>query len=601
MANSNSDAEHVATPTDPEKETQSHVVQQLGAEGTFDIDAHDLPKGYFLSPSFIGTMLAVGLAFVGGAGTFSLVAPLLGIINADIGPDPNYLWIALVITLTLSVGQVLVGRLSDLFGRRWFFILGSALALVGCIVSAVATSVPMLIGGSVLVGFASAPQLSYTFVVGEIIPFKHRFHVQLYIYPWVTATTGFGPAIAYALVQHTKHTWRSCYYLMIAINAASTLCWYFFYFPPTFDDKYKHKKTKRQVLIDFDFVGLILLVGGMLIFLMGISWGGSLYPWKSAHVIACIVVGFLALVAFVIYETFMPLNEPLVPMHLFKNLPWVATMMVVSLGASVYYAFAIVWPTMIFSVWTSDLTYGGWLCCVSGCGINAGQLLGGLLAKRLGRQKIQIVAGSISMCIFLGACACATPDNRKTIIACLFLGTTSVGFLDSIGLTITGIAIKDQAEIGTAVGVAGSMRTLVSTIAQVIYTVILTNRLNQTIPAEVPKALISAGLPASSVASFLEAIPVGTAAAFAKVQGLTPAIKAIGLRAYTVASSHAYQTVFYSTIAFSGVCIICACFTPNVDDRMTDKVIVKLHRHQDTDEESATTAEKTATEKTAAV
>jgi MFS family permease len=85
----------------------------------------------------------------------------------------------------------------------------------------------MLIGGSVLVGFASAPQLSYTFVVGEIIPFKHRFHAQVYIYLWVTATTGFGPAIAYALVQHTKHTWRSCYYLMIAINAASTLCWYF--------------------------------------------------------------------------------------------------------------------------------------------------------------------------------------------------------------------------------------------------------------------------------------------------------------------------------------------------------------------------------------
>jgi hypothetical protein len=50
-----------------------------------------------------------------------------------------------------------------------------------------------------------------------------------------------------------------------------------------------------------------------------------------------------------------------------------------------------------------------------------------------------------------------------------------VGFMDSIGLTITGIAIKDQSEIGTAVGVAGSMRTAVSTDAQVIYTVILTN------------------------------------------------------------------------------------------------------------------------------
>ena len=84
-----------------------------------------------------------------GGGTFALVAPLLGIINDGIGPDPNYLWIALVYTLTLAIGQVLVRRLSDLFGRRWFFVLESALALVGIIVSAVATSVPILIGGSV--------------------------------------------------------------------------------------------------------------------------------------------------------------------------------------------------------------------------------------------------------------------------------------------------------------------------------------------------------------------------------------------------------------------------------------------------------------------
>jgi MFS family permease len=78
------------------------------------------------------------------------VAPLLGIINEDIGPDPNYVWIALCYILTLAIGQVLVGRVSDLFGRRWFFVGGSAMALLGCIISAVATSVPMLIGGIVI-------------------------------------------------------------------------------------------------------------------------------------------------------------------------------------------------------------------------------------------------------------------------------------------------------------------------------------------------------------------------------------------------------------------------------------------------------------------
>lgn len=81
---------------------------------------------------------------------------------------------------------------------------------------------------------------------------------------------------------------------------------------------------------------------------MRISWGGSYYPWKSTHVIATILIGFLSLVAFVLYETFMPLKEPLVPMHLFRNIRWVADTLLVALGgASLYYAFAIVWPTMV--------------------------------------------------------------------------------------------------------------------------------------------------------------------------------------------------------------------------------------------------------------
>jgi MFS family permease len=160
-------------------------------------------------------------------GGFALAAPLLASINADIGPDPNYVWIGLVYTLTLAIGQVLVGRMSDLFGRRWFFISGSALALLGCIISAVATHIPMLIGGTALIGFASASQLSYPFVVGELVPFKHRFLSLSFLYLWAVPFSGLGPAISYAFLQHTPHTWRSCYYLMIAINVAAVLFWFF--------------------------------------------------------------------------------------------------------------------------------------------------------------------------------------------------------------------------------------------------------------------------------------------------------------------------------------------------------------------------------------
>lgn len=156
-----------------------------------------------------------------------------------------------------------------------------------------------------------------------------------------------------------------------------------------------------------------------------------------------------------------------------------------------------------------------------------------------------------------------------------------MGWLEVVGLGITGISIEDQNDIGTAVGVAGSIRSSVSTIASAVYTSILTNRLGKTISHEVPPKLIAAGLPATSVKAFLSAISIGTPAAFAKVQGLTGEIETTGIAAYKVASSHAYQTVFYSTLVFSGLCIIAACMAPSVDDRMTDKVMATLHRHKD--------------------
>src|ERR1700743_2149596 len=92
-----------------------------------------------------------------------------------------------------------------------------------------------------------------------------------------------------------------CYYIMIIINFVSGALFFFFYFPPTFHEKFRNRDPIQQ-LKDFDYVGTLLFVGGFLLFLMGLSWGGSSYPWKSAHVIAMMVVGGVTLIAFVLWE-----------------------------------------------------------------------------------------------------------------------------------------------------------------------------------------------------------------------------------------------------------------------------------------------------------
>jgi MFS family permease len=70
---------------------------------------------------------------------------VLGIINADIGPDPRYVWISLVYNVVLGVMFLIVGRLSDIFGRRYFMIGGAVMGCLGAIICATAKSVPVLV------------------------------------------------------------------------------------------------------------------------------------------------------------------------------------------------------------------------------------------------------------------------------------------------------------------------------------------------------------------------------------------------------------------------------------------------------------------------
>jgi hypothetical protein len=122
---------------------------------------------------------------------------------------------------------------------------------------------------------------------------------------------------------------------------------------------------------------------------------------------------------------------------------------------------------------------------------------------------------------------------------------------------------------------AGSIRSAISSICSAIYLTVLSNRLAQTIPAEVPPALIQAGLPSASVPAFMSGLTTGS---FANITGLNDAILAQGMTAYRSANAHAYSTIFFTTIAFTAIAVILSFFCPNVDDKMTGQVAVTLHK-----------------------
>jgi hypothetical protein len=369
----------------------------------------------------------------------------------------------------------------------------------------------------------------------------------------------------------------SSYYLLIGINAVSAILYFLYYYPPTFHMKFNNR-TKMQQLKEFDFVGAFLFTVGLLLFLMGLSWGGSVYPWKSAATISALVIGIVGLIAFGCWETFANLKEPLVPVHLFQNFSWVACSINLGLGASVYYGMAIIWPQMVAVLYTNDggaSIHAGFLSSLIGLMIIAGQLTGGSLAVVIGKTKIQCICVLTIAAGTLTAVASCGPDDfiRATVLICL--GCFFVGWNETLCLANAGIDIDDQREIGTAIGAAGSMRSAISTLASTVYVVILTNKLTENIPAIVPPAVIGAGLPATSLVPFLTGFSTGN---FTGIPGLTPEILVIGVRAYKEASAKAYSTVFLSTLIFSGLAVILSFWTPNVDEKMTNQVAATLHQ-----------------------
>lgn len=92
------------------------------------------------------------------------------------------------------------------------------------------------------------------------------------------------------------------------------------------DIKHEHTSFVDGVKA-LDWIGMLTFLGFTLMLLLGLDFGGVLFPWDSAKVIALLVVGGLMIFAF-IYSEVRVAEYPLIPMSLFKRRTNVAALLV---------------------------------------------------------------------------------------------------------------------------------------------------------------------------------------------------------------------------------------------------------------------------------
>lgn len=197
-------------------------------------------------------------------------------------------------TLSAAVLSPFVGRLSDIFGRRNFLLLGNVLSVIGCLISATTHRVDVVIGGAAFIGAGSSMhQLAWS-ALSEMVPRKSR-SVALGIFMMsISVTSSFGAlignliavyiisegtltfSVAYVMVKHT--TWRDIYWFAFSLNASATVLVFFFY--KTSQKGIRDEGlTTWQSVKQLDILGFFLFLAGLVLFLLGISFGGNQFPW----------------------------------------------------------------------------------------------------------------------------------------------------------------------------------------------------------------------------------------------------------------------------------------------------------------------------------
>lgn len=205
-----------------------------------------------------------------------------------------------------------MGSLSDILGRREILFTAVVFFTAGSIVAARAGDMTTLLVGRVLQGVGGAGILPMAqIVLCDIIPLRYRpKYASVVQLAWALGTI-LAPLIGGLIVAHT--TWRWIFYLNIPFCAiAMTIV------PLAIRLNKKRELSWPEKLLRVDWVGAILFVSSMTLFLMAITWGGVDHPWDSAATLAPLIIGVVGTFVSIAWEKWGA-REPFVRLAIFSN------------------------------------------------------------------------------------------------------------------------------------------------------------------------------------------------------------------------------------------------------------------------------------------
>ena len=312
----------------------------------------------------------------------SIVSTALPKILSDLGGFQLISWVFTLYLLASTVAVPLVGKLSDMFGRRPFVIAGVVIFLLGSLACGFAPSMISLIIARGIQGIGGGIILACVLVLmaDMYTPIERAKYVG-YILAIITAGSLLGPTIGGVLADGPG--WRWCFFINLPIGAVA-LMFIWSTLPNT---------RQGGRIADIDFTGAALLTGATVAGLLGIAWAYESYGWESTTTVGLLLGAGVLLMLFVVQERRHP--NAVIPMSLFRNHMYVLTGLIALLSSAVLFSAVQFLPTFIQTSLGASATVSGLIFTPQSIGLVVMSFIGGHAVARTGRFKLQIVLGSV--------------------------------------------------------------------------------------------------------------------------------------------------------------------------------------------------------------
>jgi EmrB/QacA subfamily drug resistance transporter len=319
-------------------------------------------------------------------------------IIADLGGFGLFSWVGTGFLLASTVTVPIVGKLSDLYGRKPFYMLGIFILLLGSALCGMSQNVEQLIAFRIVQGFGAGMIMGIAFaIIGDVFTPAERGRWAGLMSGVFASASVLGPLIGGTLTDHAS--WRWVFYINIPLGGAA-LAVLFFGMP--------HVRPLSKPSIDYR--GMILLCATVVPLLLAFSWAGNRYEWLSPQIIGFLGWALVGGVLFVYVES--RADEPLLPMHLFKNRVYTVSALITlitgfAMMGSLFYIPLFVQGVIGSSATNSGLVTMPMMIAMTFASIGAGQVM-----SRLGRYR---VLGIIGLAIMVGGMAIlSTLDVEST-------------------------------------------------------------------------------------------------------------------------------------------------------------------------------------------